>query len=100
MKGTRAERSNDTAVMHDHFTREKPPPSPLPLWERWTRCVASRTGEGSVSADRDPSSGADFVRATFSHKGRREEKSPHRPSIAAVIHFVMTSDARNSSATR
>ena len=25
------------------------------------------TGEGSVSADRDPSSGADFVRATFSH---------------------------------
>ena len=33
------------------------------------------TGEGSVSADRDPSSGADFVRATFSHKGRREETS-------------------------
>ena len=32
-----------------------------------------RTGEGSVSADRDPSSGADFVRATFSHKGRRED---------------------------
>src|SRR6202171_820206 len=24
----------------------------------WTRCAASRTGEGSVSADRDPSSGA------------------------------------------
>ncbi len=34
------------------------------------------TGEGSVSADRDPSSGTDFVRATFSHKGRREEESP------------------------
>jgi hypothetical protein len=33
------------------------------------------TGEGSVSADRDPSSGADFVRATFSHKGRREESN-------------------------
>jgi hypothetical protein len=32
-----------------------------------------RTGEGSVSADRDPSSGTDFVRATFSHKGRREK---------------------------
>jgi len=30
---------------------------------------------GSVSADRDPSSGADFVRATFSHKGRREESN-------------------------
>jgi hypothetical protein len=30
------------------------------------------TGEGSVSAGRDPSSGTDFVRATFSHKGRRK----------------------------
>jgi hypothetical protein len=30
------------------------------------------TGEGFVSADRDPSFGPDFVRATFSHKGRRE----------------------------
>jgi hypothetical protein len=29
--------------------------------------------EGSVSADKDPSSGADCVRTTFSHKGRREE---------------------------
>jgi hypothetical protein len=36
------------------------------------RC-AFVTGEGSVSADRDPSSDADFVRATFYHKGRREE---------------------------
>jgi hypothetical protein len=34
---------------------------------------SAKTGEGSLSADRDPSSGADFVRATFSHKGRREE---------------------------
>jgi hypothetical protein len=33
------------------------------------------TGEGSVSADGDPSSGADFVRATFSHKRRREESN-------------------------
>jgi hypothetical protein len=33
------------------------------------------TGEGFVSADRDPSSGADFVRATFSHKGRRKKRS-------------------------
>jgi len=31
------------------------------------------TGEGSVSADTDPSSGTDFVRATFSHKGRRKK---------------------------
>jgi hypothetical protein len=30
-------------------------------------------GEGSVSADADPSSGADFVHATFSHKGRRKK---------------------------
>jgi hypothetical protein len=32
-------------------------------------------GEGFVSADRDPSSGTDCVRATFSHRGRREEPS-------------------------
>jgi hypothetical protein len=31
------------------------------------------TGEGSVSADRDPSSGVAFVHATFSHKGRRKK---------------------------
>ncbi|MHC2254159.1 hypothetical protein ACVILK_003851 [Bradyrhizobium embrapense] len=30
---------------------------------------------GPVSADGDPSSGADCIRATFSHKGRREEAS-------------------------
>jgi len=49
---------------------------PSPLWERVDRMSVSsfETGEGSVSADRDPSSGADFVRATFSHKGRREEQ--------------------------
>src|SRR5205085_7498182 len=33
---------------------------------------------GSVSADRDPSSGADYIRATFSHKGRRK-KAKGRP---------------------
>jgi hypothetical protein len=38
------------------------------LWERWLR--EAKTGEGFVSAAKDPSSGADFVRATFSHKGR------------------------------
>jgi hypothetical protein len=31
-------------------------------------------GEGFFSADGDPSSVADFVRATFSHKGRRERR--------------------------
>jgi hypothetical protein len=38
--------------------------------------------QGVLSAETDPSSGTDFVRATFSHKGRREE-APHtvnRPS--------------------
>src|SRR5260370_10789593 len=30
---------------------------------------------GRISVERDPSSGADFVRATFSHKGRREERA-------------------------
>ena len=42
-----------------------------PCGRGWTRCEAARTGEGSVSADADPSSGADFVRATFSHKGEK-----------------------------
>src|SRR5204862_5842931 len=32
--------------------------SPLPLWERVARIVRCETGEGSVSADRGPSSGA------------------------------------------
>jgi hypothetical protein len=44
---------------------------PSPLVGGWLR--EAKTGEGFVSADRDPSSGADFIRATFSHKGRREE---------------------------
>src|SRR5450631_2176928 len=45
---------------------------------------ASKAGEGSRSIDshRNPSSGADFARATFSHKGRREEK---RPSVLAYV---------------
>ncbi len=55
--------------------------SPLPLWERVDRRRASggETGEGSVSADGDPSSDADCVRATFSHKGRREESLTATP---------------------
>ena len=43
---------------------------PLPLWEKVAR--EAKTDEGSLSAETDPSSGADFVRATFSHKGRRK----------------------------
>jgi hypothetical protein len=51
------------------------------LWERSDRIERCDPGEGSLSnpptlqffslADTDPSSVADFVRATFSHKGRR-----------------------------
>jgi len=33
----------------------------------------ARADEGSLSEDADPSSGTDFVRATFSHKGRRKQ---------------------------
>jgi hypothetical protein len=32
-----------------------------------------KPGEGFLSAVKDPSSGTDFVRATFSHKGRRKK---------------------------
>src|SRR4051812_7451236 len=49
--------------------------SPLPLWERvdQSRASAIETGEGSVSVDRDPSSGSHLaMRTTFSHKGRGE----------------------------
>src|ERR1700730_10624665 len=37
-------------------------------------CEASKAGEGSLSTDPNPSFGADCVRDTFSHKGRREEE--------------------------
>jgi hypothetical protein len=37
---------------------------------------ASVTGEGYLSAGKNPSSDADFVRATFSHKGRRKVERP------------------------
>ena len=48
------------------------------------------TGEGSVSADRDPSSAFAFREGTFSHKGRREEFAtveylPHPPFQHAVL---------------
>ena len=66
-----------------------PFPSPL-VGEGGRDAKASRTGEGSVSADRDPSSGTDFVRATFSHKGRREEEHLYPPSIAAIIQRLIS----------
>src|ERR1700676_3934468 len=43
-----------------------------PCGRGWPR--EAKPGEGFLSADADHSSGADFVHATFSHKGRREEK--------------------------
>jgi hypothetical protein len=39
--------------------------------------LSANTGlssETAASAERDPSSVADFVRATFSHKGRRKNR--------------------------
>src|SRR5207344_2929769 len=71
-----------------------------PCGRGWTRCEASRTGEGSVSADRDPSSGADYVRATFSHKGRRE-RNLHRPlKFATRRSAVALTPSLKSSVTR
>ena len=49
------------------------PLSPCGRGWRDANAVSSATGERSLSADADPSSGTDFVRATFSHKGRREK---------------------------
>ena len=57
-----------------------------PCGREWLATSEARAaGEGSVSADRDPSSGADCVRATFSHKGRRKEVGvPHLvPNVVA-----------------
>jgi hypothetical protein len=34
---------------------------------------SAKADERSLSAETDPSSGTDFVRATFSHKGRRKK---------------------------
>jgi hypothetical protein len=47
-----------------------------------------RRVRGSVSADRDPSSVADCVRATFSHKGRREEGVPPNIIITEQRYFA------------
>ena len=45
----------------------------LPFSPCGRRCLReAKADEGSVSADGNPSSDVDCVRATFSHKGRRE----------------------------
>jgi hypothetical protein len=49
-------------------------PSPLVGEGGSTARSGGEPDEGFVSADRNPSSVADCVRATFSHKGRREEE--------------------------
>jgi hypothetical protein len=56
-----------------------------------------------LSIDRNPSSGTDVVRATFSRKGRREENSSVHPfairrqcSHAAPIRFSLASGVRNA----
>jgi ATP-dependent helicase HrpB len=54
----------------------------LPLSPCGRGCLSeARASEGSLSADADPSSGTDFVRATFSHKGEkgRTEREPRLP---------------------
>jgi hypothetical protein len=54
---------------------------PLPLWERSDRIVRCDPGEGFVSADRNPHPARTVVRATFSHKGRRNGDRDWRPLI-------------------
>ena len=53
------------------YEENKGPFSLLPLWEKVAR-TKSVPDEGSVSADRDPSSAFAFREGTFSHKGRRK----------------------------
>jgi hypothetical protein len=50
------------------------------------RCLReAKADEGSLPAETDPSSGTDCVRATFSHKGRRE-------GAAAIVPFPRLRD--------
>jgi hypothetical protein len=56
------------------YEENKDPSSFSPCGRRCLR--EAKADEGSLSAETNPSSVADFVRATFSHKGRREEKRP------------------------
>ena len=64
--------------------------SPLPLWERVDRTAKRfETGEGAKSSEpSNPSSVADFVRATFSHKGRRDDGA-----VTALLAGTLTNHA-------
>jgi hypothetical protein len=42
-----------------------------PCGRGWLR--EAKSGEGYLSAGKNPSSGTDFVRAAFSHRGRRKK---------------------------
>jgi len=64
------------------------------LWERPDCIARCNPGEGYLStnslseiADRDPSSVAHFVHATFLHKGRREAElaAPHEQYTGVTI---------------
>ena len=79
--------------------RHPPPLSPCgcQTGEGGRDAEASRTGEGFVSTDRDPSSGASRHLLPQGEKGR---KPPHPPPSAAVIQCVMSREARNASAAR
>jgi hypothetical protein len=68
-----------------------------PCGRGWTRCEASWTGEG-LSPRRETPHPA--LRATFSHKGRREEGRLHLPAIAAVIQRVISAEPRYTRARR
>jgi hypothetical protein len=57
--------------------------------------------EGFRSIDGpDPLTRLSFAKPPSPTRGEGKKAKLHRPSIAAVIHFVTASDARNSSATR
>src|SRR6476620_11867437 len=73
--GSIAYRTGIRALLRDWGTACRKPGF-SPCGRRLMRCAASQPGEGYVSAhtvsvDTYPSSGANFVRATLSHKGRK-----------------------------
>ena len=50
---------------------------PLPLWEGVDARQRGRVRGAAHSEPSNPSSVTDFVRATFSHKGRRKKEAPY-----------------------
>src|ERR1700680_1756573 len=68
----------------------------LPLSPCGRGCLSeAKAGEGSLSTDADPSSGTDFVRAAFSHKGRREESASLPRLGPAADAFVDKAERRH-----